>query len=94
MATMTETVTGSAAAMRDGLTSFFSRGADLASNVGSSIGETSADLLRSLEKSVKRNPMMAIGVAFAGGQLLGGVAIFLMRRGRSRRVDRADQSAS
>lgn len=92
MATMTESVVDRAAAMRDGFSSFFSKGADLASSVGGTIGDSSADLIRSVEKNIKRNPLMAIGIAFAGGLLLGGVALMLFRR--PARARRADQPAS
>jgi ElaB/YqjD/DUF883 family membrane-anchored ribosome-binding protein len=87
---MTETVVDKAAWMKDGVSSFFAKGADLASSVGGTIGETSADVIRTIEKSVKRNPLAAIGIAFAGGLLLGGVALFFLRRGRAAR----DQGAS
>jgi len=89
VATMTETVVDKAAWMKDGMSSFFSKGADLASSVGGTIGETSADVLKSIEKGVKRNPWAAIGIAFAGGLLLGGVALFFSRRGRAARAQGA-----
>jgi ElaB/YqjD/DUF883 family membrane-anchored ribosome-binding protein len=80
---MSETVVDSAAAMRDGFTNIFSKGADLASTFGDTIGETSVELFESMRKSIKRNPMIAVGIAFAGGLLLGGAALFLARRGVS-----------
>ena len=81
MGHMSETVVDSAAAMRDGFTNIFSKGADLASSFGGSIGETSVELFESVRKSIKRNPMIAVGIAFAGGLLIGGAALFLARRG-------------
>ncbi len=84
MASMTETVVDKAAAMRDGVSTMFGKSTDLASQIGETIGDTSTELVNSLAKSVKRNPLMAIGIAFAGGLLIGGTALLFMRRGKRR----------
>jgi LPXTG-motif cell wall-anchored protein len=82
MAHLSETVIDGASAMREGVHSMFTKGADLATSLGDTLGDTSTELVGLVRRQIKRNPMAAIGIAFAGGLLLGAAGLLLTRRRR------------
>jgi ElaB/YqjD/DUF883 family membrane-anchored ribosome-binding protein len=80
VASMTETVADRASAVRDGVNTMYSKTADVASQIGGTIADTSTELVESLTKAIKRNPLLAIGIAVAGVAVIGGAVMYFRRR--------------
>jgi ElaB/YqjD/DUF883 family membrane-anchored ribosome-binding protein len=78
---MTETFGDGAAAVRESFASVMSKGADAATELGGKVAESSYDLLRTVTKAVKRNPLTALAIAFGGGAFIAG-GVLLYKRWR------------